>query len=45
MPTCHICKHQFRTPKGEEQDHECPHCGWAPWLAEEYDPEEYEEED
>jgi len=32
MPTCNHCGCRFRTLGGEEQDHECPKCGWAPWL-------------
>jgi PHP family Zn ribbon phosphoesterase len=28
--TCPKCKHCFRTPSGEEQDHDCPKCGYHP---------------
>lgn len=30
MPTCPSCRHVFRTLPGEEQDHECPRCGYEP---------------
>jgi PHP family Zn ribbon phosphoesterase len=30
MPTCPKCKTYFRTPEGEEMDHNCPKCGYYP---------------
>lgn len=33
MPTCSNCHCHFRTLPGEESDHECPACGWAPWMV------------
>lgn len=27
MPYCNRCHHRWRTLPGEEQDHDCPHCG------------------
>jgi hypothetical protein len=30
MPTCFKCNTYFRTLEGEEQDHECPKCGFSP---------------
>ena len=30
MATCDKCRHVFRTPPGEEQEHPCPRCGWHP---------------
>jgi len=27
MPYCTFCRTYFRTPEGEEQDHDCPKCG------------------
>jgi len=35
MPTCPRCKHCFKTLPGEEQDHNCPKCGWGPEEKEE----------
>jgi len=35
MPTCPRCHRHFRTLEDEENDHECPRCGWAPWDADE----------
>jgi len=30
MSRCNHCGYVFRTPVGEEQDHDCPRCGWYP---------------
>ena len=35
MPTCPRCKHCFKTLPEEEQDHNCPKCGWGPEECEE----------
>ena len=35
MPTCPRCKHCFKTLPEEEQDHNCPKCGWGPEKYEE----------
>jgi len=31
MPRCDNCGYHFRTLPGEEVDHACPRCRWAPW--------------
>lgn len=28
MAQCPACRHRFRTPEGEENEHDCPHCGY-----------------
>ena len=45
MARCNACGRQFRTPPGEEQDHECPRCGWEPWMEDLYEDEDFEDEE
>ena len=37
MPQCPNCKTNFRTLEGEEQDHDCPKCGFSPEELYEYE--------
>jgi ribosomal protein S27AE len=32
---CPKCRRSFRTLADEAGQHECPHCGYAPWLGDE----------
>ena len=43
MARCPNCHRYFLTPPGEEQDHDCPHCGLRPEDVFRRDEEEKEE--
>ena len=45
MPLCPKCRCYWRTPPGEERDHECPRCGWCPWDINDEPEEDDEPED
>jgi Zn ribbon nucleic-acid-binding protein len=34
---CPKCRRSFRTLADEAGQHECPHCGYAPWHVDEQD--------